>query len=97
MNTMMNNPRKNSRLHGFTIVEVMLSMAIVIIVAVGTMYFSTTVQALPAQAEAQIAAARLGQLLLEDWKSTGGNSAYDPNTLGLGFNARNFSKLYNHP
>ncbi|MGB7582647.1 MAG: type II secretion system protein [Sedimentisphaerales bacterium] len=85
MNTMMNNPRKNSRLHGFTIVEVMLSMAIVIIVAVGTMYFQYNGASPARQAEAQTAATRLGQLLLEDWKSTGGNSAYDPNTLGLGF------------
>jgi type II secretory pathway pseudopilin PulG len=85
MNTMMNNSRKNSRLHGFTIVEVMLSMAIVIIVALGTMSFQYN-GAKPARAsEAQIAAARLGQLLLEDWKSTGGDPGYDPNTLGLGF------------
>ncbi len=82
---MMNNSCKNSRLHGFTIVEVMLSMAIVIIVALGTLSFQYNGVKPSRASEAQIAAARLGQLILEDWKSNGGASNYDPNTLGLGF------------
>jgi prepilin-type N-terminal cleavage/methylation domain-containing protein len=82
---MMNNSRKNSRLHGFTLVEVMLSMAIVIIVALGTLSFQYNGVKPSRASEAQIAATRLGQLILEDWKSTGGDSDYDPNALGLGF------------
>ena len=82
---MINDPRKNSQFHGFTIVEVMLSVAIVIIVAVGTMFFQYNGLSPARQAEAELAATRLAQLLLEDWKSTGGNAAYDPNALGLGF------------
>jgi hypothetical protein len=35
----------------------------------------------------QIAAARAAHLLLEDWKSTGGSTAYDPSSLSLGFSA----------
>ena len=85
MNTIINSSRKNSRLHGFTIVEVMISMAVLIIVAVGTMFFQYNGASPARQAEAQTAAARFGQLLLEDWKSIGGASNYDPNTLGLGF------------
>jgi type II secretory pathway pseudopilin PulG len=87
MNTIINSSRKNSRIHGFTIVEVMISMAVLIIVAVGTMFFQYNGASPARQAEAQTAAARFGQLLLEDWKSTGGASNYDPNTLGLGFTA----------
>jgi hypothetical protein len=30
-------------------------------------------------------ATRITQLLLEDWKSTGGNSSYNPTSLGIGF------------
>lgn len=85
MNTMINNSRKNSRLHGFTIVEVMVAMAIVIVVAMGTLSFQYNNVRQSRISEAQIAAARIGQLLLEDWKSTGGDTNYDPNTLGLGF------------
>jgi hypothetical protein len=35
-------------------------------------------------ARAQITATRTAQLLLEDWKSTGGSSEYDPAALGIG-------------
>lgn len=62
----------------------MLSMAIIIIVALGTLSFQYQGVKHSRASEAQIAAARIGQLLLEDWKSTGGDSTYDPNTLGLG-------------
>ena len=85
MKNIMNNSRKNSRLHGFTIVEVMLAMGIVIIVALGTLSFQYNGVKPARAAEAQITASRLGQLILEDWKSTGGDPGYDPNTLGLGF------------
>ncbi len=83
MNAMINNSRKNSRLHGFTIVEVMAAMAVVIIVALGTLSFQYNNVRQSRTSEAQITAARLGQLLLEDWKSTGGDSDYDPNDLML--------------
>jgi hypothetical protein len=36
-------------------------------------------------ARAQIAAARVAQLLIEDWKSAGGSTEYDPSALRLGF------------
>jgi prepilin-type N-terminal cleavage/methylation domain-containing protein len=85
MNTMINNSRKNSRLHGFTIVEVMVAMAIVIVIAMGTLSFQYNNVRQNRTSEAQTAAARIGQLLLEDWKSSGGDTDYDPNLLGLGF------------
>lgn len=85
MNTLKNIFCKVSQRQGFSIEEVMLSMAIIIIVALGTMSFQYQGVEHSRAAEAQMAAARIGQLLLEDWKSTGGVSNYDPNTLGLGF------------
>jgi hypothetical protein len=33
----------------------------------------------------ELTATRTAQLLLEDWKSNGGSSSYDPSTLGMGF------------
>lgn len=85
MNTLKNIFRKASQRRGFSLEEVMLSMAIIIIVALGTLSFQYQGVKHSRAAEAQIAASRIGQLLLEDWKSTGGASTYDPNTLGLGF------------
>jgi prepilin-type N-terminal cleavage/methylation domain-containing protein len=85
MNTMMNNLRKNSRIRGFTLVEVMISVAIIIIVALGTLSFQYQSVRHSRIAQAQDTAAYLGQLLLEDWKSTFGDSTYDATSLGLGF------------
>lgn len=72
---------------GFTLVEIMTAVAVTTIVALGTLnyqYYSVKHDRI---AQAQLAAARLGQLVLEDWKSTGGDHDYDPTTLGLGFTA----------
>ena len=63
----------------------MAAMAIVIIVAMGTLSFQYNNVRQSRTSEAQIAAARIGQLLLEDWKSSGGDTNYDPNAMGLGF------------
>jgi Tfp pilus assembly protein PilV len=85
MNTMMNKSCKGSQRDGFSLVEVMISVLIIIIVALGTLSFQYHGIKHSRSSEAQIAAARLGQLLLEDWKSTDGKATYDPATLGLGF------------
>jgi uncharacterized protein (TIGR02598 family) len=77
--------RKVSQCRGFSLIEVMLSMSIVIIVALGTLSFQYQGVRHSRASEAQIAAARIGQLLLEDWKSSGGDTDYAPNSLGLGF------------
>ncbi len=82
---MMNKSQKGSQRHGFSLVEVMISVLIITIVALGTLSFQYHGIKHSRSSEAQIAATRLGQLLLEDWKSTGGETNYDPNALGLGF------------
>jgi prepilin-type N-terminal cleavage/methylation domain-containing protein len=70
---------------GFTLVEVMVAVAVTIIVALGTLSYQYYGVRHDRLARAQLVAARLGQLVLEDWKSTGGDPYYDPTTLGLGF------------
>jgi len=70
---------------GFTLVEVMVAVSITIIVALGTLSFQYHGVKHSRATEAQITATRIGQLLLEDWKSTGGDPDYDPGVLGLGF------------
>lgn len=93
MNTLTYTSQKKSQRDGFTIVEVMAAMAIVIIVALGTLSFQYNNVRQSRISEAQITAARIGQLLLEDWKSSGGDTDYDPNALGLGFT---FVTTYNY-
>jgi Tfp pilus assembly protein PilV len=87
MNILMNKTRKNLCSDGFSLIEVVLSIAMIIVVALGTLSFQYHGIKHSRSSEAQIAATRLGQLILEDWKSTGGDSDYDPAALGLGFTA----------
>jgi hypothetical protein len=63
----------------------MVSAAIIIIVALGTLSFQYQNVKHSRISEAQVTATRLGQMLLEDWKSTGGDPTYDATSLGLGF------------
>jgi hypothetical protein len=63
----------------------MVSVAVIVIVALGTLSYQYQTVKHSRSAEAQVTAAYLGQLLLEDWKSTFGDSGYDATSLGLGF------------
>ncbi|MFZ0034404.1 MAG: hypothetical protein WAK60_05395 [Sedimentisphaerales bacterium] len=70
-----------------TLVEVTLSIVIVALAAIGALNYQYYAAIHARIAKAQITATRTAQLLLEDWKSTGGSVNYDPSTLGLGFSA----------
>jgi prepilin-type N-terminal cleavage/methylation domain-containing protein len=72
---------------GMTLIEVMLAVAIVIIAALGTLCYEYFCMHHIQFARAQVAATRIGQLLLEDWKSTGGSADYDPEELDMGIGA----------
>jgi len=68
-----------------TLVEVVVAMAVLAIAALGALghQYYAAVQARIARA--QTTSTRIAQMLLEDWKSTGGSEDYDPTALGLGF------------
>lgn len=70
---------------GFTLIEVMIAVSIIAVVALGTLCYQYYGVKHSRVSQAQITATRIGQLLLEDWKSTGGDPDYDPLSLGLGF------------
>lgn len=73
-----------------TLIEVMLAMAILAIAALGSLSYQYYAAGHARIARAQIIAVRTAQLLLEDWKSTGGSEEYDLAALGLGFSSRLF-------
>ena len=66
-------------------VEVMVAASITIIIALGTLCYQYYGVKHSRASQAQVTATRIGQLLLEDWKSTGGDPDYDPLALDLGF------------
>jgi len=70
-----------------TLIEVMVAMAVLAIAALGALGYQYYAASQSWIAKAQTTATRTAQLLLEDWKSTGGSSDYDPTALGLGFSS----------
>jgi len=63
----------------------MVAMVILAVVALGALSYQYHAAREGRIAKAQITATRTAQLLLEDWKSTGGSTDYNPTTLGMGF------------
>jgi len=72
---------------GVGLFEVMVAMAILAIAALGALGYQYYAAAQARIAHAQTTATHTGQLLLEDWKSTGGSVNYDPSALNLGFSS----------
>jgi prepilin-type N-terminal cleavage/methylation domain-containing protein len=68
-----------------TLIEVMVAMVVLAIAAFGALSYQYYAATQARVAHAQTIAARTAQLLLEDWKSTGGSEDYDPTALNLGF------------
>jgi prepilin-type N-terminal cleavage/methylation domain-containing protein len=76
--------RKNN---GFSMIEVMLAVALTCIIALGTMGYHYLSIKHGRATDAQFMASRIAQLLLEDWKGESGDEDYDPESLRLGFAA----------
>jgi len=68
-----------------TLLEVMTAMVVLAIAALGAVGYQYHAVQQTEVANAQVVSTRTAQLLLEDWKSTGGSVDYDPAILGLGF------------
>lgn len=81
----MTNMRRSKFAAAMTLVEAMVAISVLTVGAVGSLSFQYHVAHQSKTAKAQLTAARMAQLLLEDWKSTGGSDKYKPSSLGLGF------------
>lgn len=79
---------------GVTLVEVVVAMAVLAIAAVGALGYQYHAARQARVARAQIVATKVGQLLLEDWRSTGGSEDYDPTFLGLGFSSTSIPQYF---
>ena len=70
-----------------TLIEVIVAMVALAVTAMGALGYQYHAAVQARIAYAQTTSTRAAQLLLEDWKSTGGSTNYDPTALGLGFSA----------
>ena len=77
--------RRSKLMGGMTLVEVMVAVAVVIIAALGTLCYEYLCIDHVRIARAELTATRIGQLLIEDWKSDGGSLDYNPEDLHMGF------------
>ena len=68
---------------GLTLLEVLISMVILSVAALGMMRYHCDSTRQTRLAEVEIIATRTGQLLLEDWKANGGSVDYDPQRLNM--------------
>lgn len=87
----MNLKSKNS---GFTLIETLAAMTILAIAALGTLGYQYHSTQLSRTSVLEMAATRTAQLLLEDWKSKGGQADYDPRSLNIGFVKDTKLKIY---
>jgi prepilin-type N-terminal cleavage/methylation domain-containing protein len=69
----------------FTLTEIMVAMVIICVAAVGVLDYQYNSLKQSRFAQVQLTASRTAQLLIEDWKSQGGSSTYDPTKLNMGF------------
>ena len=67
--------------------EVMVAVALTCVIALGTLDYRYLNVKHSRIADAQLFAVRIGQLVLEDWKSNSGDTDYNPESLNLGFAA----------
>ncbi len=70
-----------------SLTEVVVAMTILAIATLGGVGYQYYAARHSRIARAEIIGTRTAQLLLEDWKSTGGSTSYNPSSLGLGFSS----------
>lgn len=73
---------------GVTLLETAIAIAIVTICVLGALSYQYHSARQMRIAHCELAATRVGQMVIEDWKAAGGNSDYDPLYMDIGF-ARN--------
>jgi type II secretory pathway pseudopilin PulG len=69
---------RDKRNSGLTLIEIMISIVVVIIAVIGAMGYRYYCALDARKADVQTTAARLGSMLLENWKAAGGYSRLDP-------------------
>ena len=83
------NSNHYTNVRGITLVEVIVAMVVLTIASLGALSYQYHAAVQAKVGNSQVTATRTAQLLLEDWKSTGGSTQYKPSTLELGFEQQN--------
>lgn len=73
--------------NGFSLTEMTATIAIIAIGAIGGLDYQYQSMKQSRIAQTQLTATNSAQMLIEDWKSTGGSTAYNPANLQMGYAA----------
>ncbi len=71
---------RKKRTAGLTLIEIMVSVVIIVVGVLGAAGYRYYCALDARKADIQITTARVGSMLLETWKATGGSSDFDPLT-----------------
>lgn len=77
--------KRSGAVSGFTLVEIMAAIVILMVAVLGTSAFRYTAALGARRADAQTTAARIGLLLTESWRGTSDPNTFDPTDLANGF------------
>ena len=80
---MISRPKRIYHRSGFSLVDIMLSITVVIIAVIGTSAYRYYAVLEARSSDIQVTAARVGLLFFESWRGTNGDETYDP-TAHLG-------------
>jgi len=84
----------HNKCSGVSLIEVLVAVAIIAVASVGALSYQYHAAQRTQLAKAELTATRTCRLLLEDWKSNGGDEDYDPSDLELGFAATGQANVY---
>lgn len=79
---------------GYTLVELLIAMLVLAVAATGTMAYAIYAQRLAMRSQSELTAARIGRLILDNWKKNGGDPAFDLTALQMGFVKQPNSSIY---
>jgi type IV pilus assembly protein PilV len=79
---------------GVTLVELVVATLILAVASLGALTYQYHAVKRAKIARSEITAAQLTQLIIEDWKSSGGSEFYDPRNLNLGIESAGADQLY---
>ena len=82
------NRVKAKQAAGLTLIEIMVVVLLIAVAVLGAMGFRLYCVVDAKKADVQAGAARLGSMLLENWKGVGGLATYNPYTQFSAFNSQ---------
>ena len=80
---MLNAGKQHPR--GTSLVEIVVTVLVLAVASVGALTYQYLSVKRAEIAGYQIMATRIAQVIIEDWKSAGGDENYDPTSLDIGF------------